>query len=1308
MPRPHIPHHLSLQRIKNPNPNNHNSSAPNPASVPSTPPAHSRNQSPTRSSNVAGPTSADGAGRGGDHKGMGLVLRVQVQKARNLAPKDKSGTSDPYLILTLGESKEATSVVSKTLNPEWNQTFEFPVTTADSALLEVICWDKDRFKKDYMGDFDVVLEDVFQNSRTSPEPRWFKLESRRAGRRKKKSAEVTGEVLLKFTLFDPVNTAATEQQILQKFSGVVGSGGDDDDDEDDDELLSRLTSRELEDVDEEGSDEEEDKDSPDESDSGIKTPGDTVDDKAQRRRDKKIRKLKRKNKLKAYEFSGMSDVAGVLFLEINRITDLPPEKNSTRTTFDMDPFVVTSLGKKTYRTRVVNHNLNPVYDEKLVFQVQKHEAHYHLSFAVVDRDKFSGNDFVGTATFPVDKVAELSPEADSETGLYKLPDPDTVSGDDVMQSQDNLSKRKRMRWPLSRSSSQTNMSRNSSSSNLQKLTRTTSSNSLKGDQLSPGGGGESRPMRPGVRRMESENDVSDQLTSPSSQQQRPGPTSAPSYGFPKATANNDAKNGPSANGGVGQSEDRDMYPYEIPLELKNKQRWQDKHNPVLYIRAKYLPYRALRQQFWRAMLKQYDADESGKIDKVELTTMLDTLGSTLHNSTIDGFFARWADENEKSGIATGGDKGGVMTMDQAVICLEEQLTKSNETQSHMHRPHWDRSESAWSTANQSSGLLTPGRQHSSPDESPGGGTPYLAPADHGKDRSPNTPGSLPSNFNPSSTSIPALEVSDVSDSDARSALQPQDGAPKGPDKTPAAPNLSPQLSRSDSWGQDSEADLADEAGREEHVVEIAECPICHMPRLNARGKRGKNGKRKRQTTDADIITHIATCASSDWRAVNNLVMAGFVTSSQAQRKWYSKVVTKISYGGYRLGANSANILVQDRITGMINEERMSVYVRIGIRLLYKGLKSNSMEGRRSRSSLNDGPTSSPHTTPPGTPTLPPLSRTQSAASQARRMVYGVSRLSTSAAHSVTSVRKLLRSMSVKQGKKYDDPASASQIAGFINFHQLDMSEVLLPTESFKTFNQFFYRKLKPDARPCSAPENPHIIVSPADCRSVVFNRLEEAQRIWVKGREFSVERLLGDAYPDDAKRYKGGALGIMRLAPQDYHRFHIPVDGVMREPKLIEGEYYTVNPMAIRSALDVYGENIRVCVPIDSVAHGRVMVICVGAMMVGSTVITRKNGEEVKRAEELGYFKFGGSTLLLLFEPGVMRFDEDLVANAGGALETLIRVGMSIGHSPQQEPHRPDMQKANPTAEEKQEAKRRIEGSLAPSKGVDAMAMGGI
>jgi phosphatidylserine decarboxylase len=176
------------------------------------------------------------------------------------------------------------------------------------------------------------------------------------------------------------------------------------------------------------------------------------------------------------------------------------------------------------------------------------------------------------------------------------------------------------------------------------------------------------------------------------------------------------------------------------------------------------------------------------------------------------------------------------------------------------------------------------------------------------------------------------------------------------------------------------------------------------------------------------------------------------------------------------------------------------------------------------------------------------------------------------------------------------------------------------------FNEFFYRQLKPDARPCTAPENSSIAVSPADCRSVVFNKIEKATDIWIKGKDFTMQRLLGAAYPEEAAKFEGGALGIFRLAPQDYHRFHIPVDGVVGEPKLIEGQYYTVNPMAIRSSLDVYGENIRVIVPVDTQEFGRVMVVCVGAMMVGSTIITAKKGQKVRRTDELGYFKFGTSS----------------------------------------------------------------------------------
>ena len=176
-----------------------------------------------------------------------------------------------------------------------------------------------------------------------------------------------------------------------------------------------------------------------------------------------------------------------------------------------------------------------------------------------------------------------------------------------------------------------------------------------------------------------------------------------------------------------------------------------------------------------------------------------------------------------------------------------------------------------------------------------------------------------------------------------------------------------------------------------------------------------------------------------------------------------------------------------------------------------------------------------------------------------------------------TARSLLKSMSVKQGIKYDAPESAKDIPAFIEFHKLDTDEILDPVNSFKTFNQFFYRcacpcftglhayllpsprKLKPDARPVENSDDPNRLVSGADCRLMAFENVNEATRVWIKGREFSVARLLGQAYAESVDKYNGGALCVFRLAPQDYHRFHTPVDGKIGKMTYISGEYYTVN-----------------------------------------------------------------------------------------------------------------------------------------------------
>lgn len=102
-------------------------------------------------------------------------------------------------------------------------------------------------------------------------------------------------------------------------------------------------------------------------------------------------------------------------------------------------------------------------------------------------------------------------------------------------------------------------------------------------------------------------------------------------------------------------------------------------------------------------------------------------------------------------------------------------------------------------------------------------------------------------------------------------------------------------------------------------------------------------------------------------------------------------------------------------------------------------------------------------------------------------------------------------------------------------------------------------------------------------------------------------------------------------------------------------------PQAIRTTLDVYGENTRKVVPIDSPQFGRVFAVCIGAMMADTIKITVEEDQEVKRGDEFVYFAFGGSTVVVLFERGVVMWDEDLLTNKSDDLETLVRVGMGIG-----------------------------------------------
>ncbi|KAG0315592.1 hypothetical protein BGZ97_008062 [Linnemannia gamsii] len=597
--------------------------------------------------------------------------------------------------------------------------------------------------------------------------------------------------------------------------------------------------------------------------------------------------------------------------------------------------------------------------------------------------------------------------------------------------------------------------------------------------------------------------------------------------------------------------DQDMKEYVLKVDLASNIK-APAQATTLKIRAKFVTYTNLRKRFWLGLAKAFDADpKTGLYSKVLIQAMLEGLGSTLSSTTVDSFFTPYSKDPEKDEL----------TFDELFEILERQVrlddSKPNKRRRRRIRKFWSRKAST-----------------TTPQQSPVVGSEQPEQTEH------LHPEQQPDEKDSTEDSL-GDEDEDEYEEDNELFLHLTQN--KIPDEGPIPPAVE--------MVEPTEADFEPQVSEDEYVIRISSCPICRDPSLGSK-------------LETDVITHIAVCSGNDGFNLDKLILGNFVTAANAQRKWITKVVKTLGYGRYIIGKSNANIIVQDRTTGLMMEEKIPTFIRLGIRLLYKG--------------------------------------------PAQKIRVG----------------KILANMSRKQGLKFDDPRSKRNIEPFIRFHHLEahMDEVLEPVSNFRSFNEFFYRKLKPDARQLSSPGDDRVAVSVADCRMTCFQTISDAQQFWIKGRQFTVAKLLGG---DDAlaKKYDGGSLAVFRLAPQDYHRYHIPVKGVLSAPKSVDGEYFTVNPMSIRSHLDVYGENKRVISTIESKEFGTVAYCTIGAMMVGSIVLTTEGGQAVERMDEHGYFAFGGSTIVLLFEPNSIQFDEDLVRSSKEQLEMLVRVGMRVGVS---------------------------------------------
>ncbi len=240
-------------------------------------------------------------------------------------------------------------------------------------------------------------------------------------------------------------------------------------------------------------------------------------------------------------------------------------------------------------------------------------------------------------------------------------------------------------------------------------------------------------------------------------------------------------------------------------------------------------------------------------------------------------------------------------------------------------------------------------------------------------------------------------------------------------------------------------------------------------------------------------------------------------------------------------------------------------------------------------------------------------------------------------------------VSALMGRRYDSPRSRKAIRSLAAIPGCNADEAEKPVADYASFNDFFTRRLKPGARPTGDG-----VVSPADGRLMLYLAADADKPFPLKG----AVRSLRTVFADDAP---GGLydIAVVRLAPVDYHRFHFPCACRTPDPvRVIPGKYHSVNPIALLRYPDVYADNERQIVACDA-DFGRFWLVDVGAFGVG-TIIQTYSGDAHAKGDEKGYFKFGGSTVILVTRTGALAYDNDLVRNSAAGIETRVRCGERI------------------------------------------------
>ncbi len=250
-----------------------------------------------------------------------------------------------------------------------------------------------------------------------------------------------------------------------------------------------------------------------------------------------------------------------------------------------------------------------------------------------------------------------------------------------------------------------------------------------------------------------------------------------------------------------------------------------------------------------------------------------------------------------------------------------------------------------------------------------------------------------------------------------------------------------------------------------------------------------------------------------------------------------------------------------------------------------------------------------------------------------------------------------RLFSAAYGRFHGSGISRFKIRPFVKKMKINMTEPLKQIDDFVSFNDFFTRRIHPSVRPIDDRQG--VCTAPADGKVLAYEKIDADTTFGIKRCTFNLRDFLKDDVL--ARMYSGGSVLISRLSLADYHHFHFPDSGVAHQVRPIRGHYHAGGPYSRTRLLPFYTENYRMQTLLNSDHFGWIVMVEVGALAVGSISQSYEPGKRVSKGDHKGNFELGGSTVVLLFEKGSIRFCKDLLDNTKNEIETFVRFGDRVG-----------------------------------------------